>query len=304
MIPLMTTKEVAEFLHVNEKKIYSLISDNGLPATRVAGKWVFPRNLVEQWIENNTLNFPKHARSITANPRLIVLAGSNDMLLDRAIASYNRAYPGRLAVFGNIGSQGGIQALRKDLCHICASHLVQDDEVEYNFQFAAELFEKMPVVVNFCRRHQGLLFRKDNPLDIHSVADLGRKEVRLVNRSLGTGTRVLLDRELEKANLKPEDVNGYANEVSRHMDVGLEILAGRADVGPAIEPVAGTLGLGFLPLRWERYDLLVCKDVFFEKSIQNFFGLIRSESFLETARSIAGYDLESTGSVVFQDGEE
>ena len=300
MTHLMTTKEVAEFLHVNEKKVYSLISENGLPATRVAGKWVFPKHLIEQWVENSTINFPAHARSITTNQKLIVLAGSNDILLDRAVTLYNRSYPGHLAVFGNLGSEGGIQALRKNLCHICASHLIQDDEVEYNFQFAAELFDELPVVVNFCRRHQGLLFRKDNPLDIHSVADLGRTGVRLVNRSLGTGTRVLLDRELEKANLRGDKIRGYDNEVSRHMDVGLEILADRADAGPAIEPVADALGLGFLPLRWERFDLLVCKDIFFEKAIQSFFGLIRSETFRDMAKGMAGYDTSHTGNVVFQ----
>lgn len=304
MTHLMTTREVAEFLHVNEKKVYSLISDNRLPATRIAGKWVFPKHLVEQWVENNTINFPAHARSITANPRLIVLAGSNDLLLDKAMALYNRSFPGRLAVFANIGSQGGILALRKDLCHICASHLVQDDEVEYNFQYAGELFDEMPVVVNFCRRHQGLLFRKDNPLEIRSVADLGRPGVRLVNRSLGTGTRVLLDRELEKAHLQGDMIHGYDNEVSRHMDVGLEILTGRADVGPAIEPVADALDLGFLPLRWERYDLLVCKNIFFEQAIQNFMGLIRSEEFMKMAKGVAGYDTTSTGNVVFQDAYE
>ncbi|WP_461208234.1 substrate-binding domain-containing protein [Desulfocurvus sp. DL9XJH121] len=304
MTHLMTTKETAEFLHVNEKKVYSLISDNGLPATRVAGKWVFPRHLVEQWVENNTINYPAHARSITANPRLIVLAGSNDLLLDTAVSLYNRTFPGSLAVFGNIGSLGGIHALRKDLCHICASHLVQDDEVEYNFQFAAELFDELPVVVNFCRRHQGLLFRKDDPREFGSVADLGLPGVRLVNRGQGTGTRVLLDRELEKAHLRGDKIAGYDNEVSRHMDVGLEILAGRADVGPAIEPVAHALGLGFLPLRWERFDLLVCKNVFFEKTIQNFLGLIRSEEFREMARGIEGYDIGATGNVVFQNGQE
>lgn len=304
MTQLLTTREVAEFLHVNEKKVYALVADNGLPATRVAGKWVFPKHLVEQWIENNTINFPANARSIRADQRLIVLAGSNDILLDKAITFFNRSFPGHLAVFGNIGSQGGIHALRKNLCHICASHLIQDDEVEYNFQFAAELFDEMPVVVNFCRRHQGLLLRKDNPRDIHCVADLGRPGVRLVNRALGTGTRVLLDRELEKAHLRGDRLCGYGNEVPRHMDVGLEILAGRADVGPAIEPVASALGLGFLPLRWERYDLLVRKHVFFEQAIQNFFGLLQSEAFRAIATGIAGYDLSFTGKVVFQNGQD
>ena len=87
------------------------------------------------------------------------------------------------------------------------------------------------------------------------------------------------------------------------MDVGLEILAGRADVGPGIETVAATLELGFLPLRWERFDLLVSKDVFFEKSIQAFFGLLQSETFKEAAHNLTGYDLTMAGKIVFQDGQ-
>ena len=129
----------------------------------------------------------------------------------------------------------------------------------------------MPVVVNFCRRLQGLLIKKNNPRDILSVADLGRPGLRLVNRSLGTGTRLLLDRELQKAGIRGDKIIGYDYEVPRHMDVGLEILAGRADVGPGIEAVAGALDLGFLPLRWERFDLLVSKEVFFEKGHPSLF---------------------------------
>ena len=301
MKPLMTTKEVAEFLNIHEKMVYTLVADKAMPATKIAGKWLFPQHLIEQWVENNTINFPDNSRPLTSNQRLIVLAGSNDILLDTTIALFNRSFSGHLAVFGNIGSMGGVQALRNNLCHIAASHLMQDDETDYNFQFAAQEFEKMPVVVNFCRRLQGLLFRKNNPLDILSVADLGRPGLRLGNRALGTGTRPLLDHELQKVGLRGDKILGYDFEVARHMDVGLEILAGRADVGPGIEVVAGALDLGFLPLRWERFDLLVSKDVFFERAIQNFFGLLQSEPFKETGRSMPGYDLSLAGKVVFQE---
>jgi excisionase family DNA binding protein len=300
---LMTTKEVAEFLNIHEKMVYTLVSEKAMPATKIAGKWLFPQYLIEQWVENNTINFPDNARPLTSNQRLIVLAGSNDLLLDTTITLFNRSFSGHLAVFGNIGSMGGVQALRNNLCHIAASHLIQDDEADYNFQFAAQEFEKMPVVVNFCRRLQGLLVRKNNPLEILSVADLARPGLRLVNRSLGTGTRLLLDRELQKAGLRGDKIIGYDREVARHMDVGLEILAGRADVGPGIEAVAGALDLDFLPLRWERFDLLVSKEVFFEKAIQAFFGLLQSEPFKEAGRAIKGYDLTMAGKIVFQDGQ-
>ncbi len=298
---LLTTKEVAEFLNIHEKMVYTLVSDKAMPATKIAGKWLFPQYLIEQWVENNTINFPENIRPLTSNQRLVVLAGSNDLLLDKTITLFNRSFSGHLAVFGNIGSLGGVQALRNNLCHIAGCHLIQDDEADYNFQFAAQEFETMPVVVNFCRRLQGLIFRKNNPLDILSVADLGRPGLRLVNRSLGTGTRLLLDRELQKEGIRGDKIIGYNYEVGRHIDVGLEILAGRADVGPGIEAVAGALDLGFLPLRWERFDLLVSKEVFFEQAIQSFFGLLQSESFKEIGNGIPGYDMSLAGKIVFQE---
>ncbi|MGD9948881.1 MAG: substrate-binding domain-containing protein [Desulfobulbus sp.] len=300
---LLTTKEVAEFLNIHEKMVYTLVSEKSMPATKIAGKWLFPQHLIEQWVENNTINFPGNARPLVSNQRLIVLAGSNDPLLDQTISMFNRTISGHLAVFGNLGSMGGVQALRNDLCHIAASHLIQDDEADYNFQYASQEFEQLPVVVNFCRRMQGILFRKHNPLNITSVSDLATPGMRLVNRSLGTGTRLLLDHELQKAGLRPDKILGYNNEVARHMDVGLEILAGRADVGPGIETVATTLDLGFLPIRWERFDLMVSKKVFFEKSIQAFFGIIQSESFREAAAILTGYDLSIAGKIIFQDGQ-
>ena len=298
---LLSTKEVAEFLNIHEKMVYVLVSEKGMPATKIAGKWLFPQYLIEQWVENNTINFPDNLKPLTSNQRLIVLAGSNDILLDRVMTLFNRTYSGHLAVFGNIGSLGGVQALRNNLCHIASSHLMQDDETDYNFEFAAQEFSTMPVVVNFCRRLQGLIYRKNNPLEILSVADLGRPNLRLVNRSLGTGTRLLLDKELQKAGIRADKILGYNFEVSRHMDVGLEILAGRADVGPGIEAVAGALDLGFMPLRWERFDFLVSKEMFFEQTIQNFLGLLQSEPFKEIGRSIPGYDLNLAGKIVFQE---
>jgi excisionase family DNA binding protein len=300
---LLTTKEVADFLNIHEKMVYTLVAEKAMPATKIAGKWLFPKYLIEQWIENNTINFPANIRPLISNQRLIVLAGSNDILLDKTITLFNRSLKGHLAVFGNVGSLGGVQALRNNLCHIASSHLIQDDEVDYNFQFAAQEFDKMPVVVNFCRRLQGLIYKKNNPLEIVSVADLGRPGLRLVNRSLGTGTRLLLDHELKKVGIKGEKIIGYTIEVARHMDIGLEVLAGRADVGPGIEAVAGALDLGFLPLRWERFDLLVSKDVFFEQAIQSFFGLLQSEPFKEAGRAIPGYDLNLAGKIVFQENE-
>lgn len=298
---LLTTKEVAEFLNIHEKMVYTMVSEKAMPATKIAGKWLFPLYLIEQWVENNTINFPDNIRPLASNQRLIVLAGSNDPLLDKTVTLFNQSFRSHLAVFGNVGSMGGVQALRNNLCHIAASHLIQDDEADYNFQFAAQEFEKMPVVVNFCKRAQGLILRKHNPLGIRSIADFGRPGLRMVNRPMGTGTRLLLDKELLKAGIRGDKIAGYDTDASRHIDVGMEILTGRADVGLGIEVVAESLDLDFVPLRWERFDLLVAKDVFFEKSVQSFFGLLQAPEFRQMGQSIRGYDISQSGKIMFQE---
>lgn len=299
MTQMLSTRDVAKFLGINEKMVYTLISDKGLPASKVTGKWIFPRHLVEQWVESNTVNFPQGHKALPPYDGLLVVAGSNDILLDRAMSMFNAHHPGHLLVFGNLGSVEGINALRRGLCHMATSHLLQEKGNEYNFEFLQRQFDRMPVVINFCQRDQGLLLQHGNPQCIAAVADLGKPGIRIVNRSLATGTRLLFDRELKKAGLVGERIAGYECEVSRHMDVGLEVLAGRADAGPGIRPVASLLGLDFIPLRRERYDLLVTRERFFDQGVQYFLGLLHEKTFIETAAKMDGYDVSKSGKMIF-----
>jgi len=296
---LLSTKEVAQFLGVNEKMVYTLVAEKSLPATKITGKWLFPKHLVEQWVEANTINYPDPPRHLPPYEGLLIVAGSNDPLLEKTLALFNRRYPEHVAVLGNLGSLGGLRALRRNLCHMATSHLIQDDERDYNFDYADQELERLPAVVNFCRREQGLLVARGNPHSIAAVADLAKPGLSLVNRPNTTGTRLLLDREFDKAGIDGETIDGYHNTVTRHLDVGLEILAGRADVGPGIRAVAGMLGLDFVPLRWERYDLLITKDRFFDPGVQLFLGLLPDEEFRHLADTLEGYDVSASGKMVY-----
>ena len=298
--PFLSTKEVAQFLDVNEKMVYSLVSDKGLPATKITGKWLFPRRLVEQWLENHIINYPKSAY-IPSSQGMLIVVGSHDVLMERTIGLFNQMYPEHLAVFGNVGSLGGLKALSRGLCHVAASHLLQEDEEEYNFDFAnQELGGELAAVVNFCRREQGLLIAKGNPKKIHRITDLGRPNVTIANRPVGTGTRLLFDRELQKEGLSGLDIPGYQNELRSHWDVALEIHTGRADAAPAIRAVADLFELDFLPLRWERYDLLISKNRFFEEGVQLFLNLLHENAVKKLAQELNGYDLSVCGKMVFQ----
>ena len=296
---LLSTKEVASHLGINEKMVYSLISEKGLPASKITGKWVFPQHLVDQWVEAHTINLKPKASDAQTAEELLIISGSNDLLLEQTMGLYNELYPERLAVFGNVGSMGGIRALKQGLCHIATSHLLQEDDDEYNFEAAGMLLTPPPVVVNFCRRRQGLIVAKGNPRDIDCTADLHQPGIRVVNRKLGTGTRQLFDRELNAAGLKGAQLTGYDHEVQRHIDVGMAVLGGQADAGPAVQPVAELLGLDFVPWRWERYDLLIQKERFFHQSIQLLLGLLHEKRFHRLAEVFQGYDLSMSGKMMF-----
>jgi len=298
--PFLSTKEVAQFLDVNEKMIYTLVSDKSLPATKVTGKWLFPRHLVEQWLENHIINYPRSA-NIPSSQGVLIIAGSHDILMERLISLFNRLYPDHLAVLGNVGSLGGLKALRNGLCHIAASHLLHADGQEYNFEFAQEVLGgEVAAIVNFCRREQGLLVAKGNPKQLHVIADLGKPGVTLANRPVNTGTRVLLDRELQKAGLDGTRIQGYQQEYQSHWEVAFEVFAKRADVALGIRAVAELFQLDFVPLRWERYDLLISKNRFFEEGVQLFLNILHENSVKKLAQALRGYDLRECGKMIFQ----
>ena len=264
-----------------------------------SGKWLFPKNLVEQWVESRTINYPQPVKTAVEIPHLLLVAGSNDLLLDRTLALFRQRYPDHFAVFGNLGSLGGLQALRQGLCHIASSHLAEDNGEEYNFSYAADVLNNQPAVVNFCRREQGLLVARGNPKGITGVADIGSADLTIANRPLQASTRLLLDKELKKAGLDCSKIKGYNREFQSHLDVGCEVLSGRADVGPAIRSVATLLGLDFIPLKWERFDLLIPKDAFFNKVVQSFLSLLHEADFRALTTSLTGYDLSLSGKMLY-----
>ncbi len=298
---MLSTKEVARFLNVNEKMVYSLISEKGLPASKVTGKWLFPINLVKQWIETGTQNYPQLAK-LPPYHGLILIAGSNDLLLDKIISTFNIKHEEHMAMFGIAGSMGGLKALKKNLCHIAASHLLADNE-EYNFPFLKDELNQIPAVVNFCLREQGILVPKGNPKNIQSVKELGKSGIKIINRQLGTGTRQLFDKELAKTGMKGKTIQGYENTLTRHMDIGLEILTKKADAGPGIKPVATVLGLDFIPICKERFDLLITKERFFDQGIQLFLSLLKGKVIKTTAKEYGGYDLSMSGKMVYPEPE-
>ena len=228
--------------------------------------------------------------------RTIVVIGSHDLVLDLA-ASQLRARDPRISLASsNVGSLGGLVALRDGLCHLAGSHLLDPQTGGYTLPYVDRLLEGRGVsVVRLVHREQGLLVRPGNPLDLADVTDLTRRTVRYVNRQRGAGTRMLLDSELARHGLSPQDVNGYAREEHTHLAVAAAVASGRADCGLGILAAARAFGLDFVPVATEPYDLVVGAGLLDAPLLAPFWELLRSEDFRASVEGLGGYSTAEMG---------
>jgi excisionase family DNA binding protein len=298
---IMNTKEVARYLGIHEKQVYALIKSKRIPSTRVTGKWIFPKKIVDEWIDTNTRSGMAAARRKSKKIEGALLAsGSNDPVLDILKTYIRKSYPEFYIFSANTGSTDGLKALNQGYTDIAWSHLLDPKSGEYNIPYLSTLLPNLkPVVVNLFHRDLGFLVAPRNPLQIRGFEDLTKRRVRFINRQKGSGTRVLLDHHLKKLGISPSAINGYENEVYTHFELGLSILAREADVGIATVAVSKLLGLPFIPITQERFDMLLDQTTFFEKGVQAFIEILTSKGFRSRVERLGSYDFKNSGKILY-----
>jgi putative molybdopterin biosynthesis protein len=238
--------------------------------------------------------------------RTIFCIGSHDLTLDlmaQFLSDLDRRF-----VSANVGSQGGLIALRRGEAHLAGSHLFDPQTGEFNISYIRQYMPGIPVkVVALARREQGLLVKRGNPLGIKSLEDLGRSDspagrgVRFMNRQRGAGTRVLLDYHLNLLGISPEKIQGYNQEEYTHLGVAAAVASGRADCGLGIAAAAQALDLDFVPLFQERYDLVIPKEYADNQLLAPLFGLLSGRAFRDAVSQLKGYDVSVMGTVILED---
>jgi len=298
---MMNTREVAAYLGINEKQVYALIKAGRIPGTRVTGKWVFPKKLIDEWIESSARSGLKEAREKSRGMKGALLAsGSNDPVLDFLLTGMRQTHPEFYFFCANTGSTDGLKALGGGYTDIAWTHLFDPESGRYNVPFLPKYLPDMKaVLVHLFRREIGIVAAPGNPLGIAGIGDIAGGKVRFVNRQGGSGTRVLLDYHLKNSGIPAEAIEGYDKEVYTHVEVGLTILSGEADAGLATVAVSRLMGLHFIPVTQENFDMVLGQSTYFNKGIQALVEDLRSRGFRERFERLGGYVFEDSGKILF-----
>jgi putative molybdopterin biosynthesis protein len=238
-------------------------------------------------------------KPLSAIENTIVIVGSHDNTLD-VLADQLRAGDAALTLSSShVGSMGGLMAVKRGVCHLAGSHLLDTQTGEYNLAYIKRYLPDVPVrLVNLVMRDQGLIVPKGNPKGIRGIKDLARDDIVFINRQGGSGTRILLDYRLGEVGLSPERINGYTTEEFTHMNVAVAVLSGTADAGLGIYAAANALGLDFVPVVTEQYDLVIPLAHLESKNIRTLLDTIHTAAFKKRVEALGGYSTAKTGTIM------
>ncbi|WP_251551725.1 molybdopterin biosynthesis protein [Neobacillus muris] len=222
----------------------------------------------------------------------ITVTGSHDMTIDLLSSHLKRVRTEMRIVSSHVGSMAGIMAIRKGEAHVAGIHLLDPETKVYNISYVKKMLAGQDVVLYpFLKRKQGWILPAGNPLGIGSVVDLPRAGANFVNRQKGAGTRILFDLLLEEAGLDPEDITGYDREMFSHLAVAAEVKGDRHGAGLGIYPAAKSMGLEFIPVADEEYDLLMTRQFYESEAGRLLVSIIQSPAFKAQVEAIGGYEV-------------
>ena len=287
--PLMTTGEVADYLRVKERTIYEMVARQTIPFSRATGKLLFPRRLVDAWLEAQT-ELPE-AGIAPAPP---IYAGSNDPLLEWAL----RQSGSGLAVLAR-GSVQGLEDLAAGRAVLAGCHLLDPKTGDWNrTAVRSHLPGTSHVLIHWARRTQGLITAAGNPQGIADLKDAAQRGLRFASRTGGAGSTRLFEALLAREGLSLVDLTTVDRPAETHADLATLIETGEADCGLGLQAVAGHLG--FIPLVTdESFDLAMTRRDYFEQPVQTLLTFARSDSFTRRAAHLGGYDLTDLGRVLW-----
>ena len=302
----LSTQEVADILHVSKSTIYDLIRKGEIHSYKIGRKVRFTQDDVDAYIarsrhEHSTRpvkNIDTHSTLLTPDktdePELII--SGQDVVLD-ILANYLQQ-EGVNAARTYLNSFEGLLSLYQDNIQVCACHLF--DGFDYNTSYVRSLMPGVPaVLVNVSYRTQGFYVRKGNPKNIKGWSDLGRPDISVLNRRVGSSARILLDTQLKRLGIAPRSVTGYNKIMKSHLTMAAAIASGEADLAIGTERISRQIeNLDFIPLLEERFDFVIKKEMMETPAVQKLMKVLRDPAFQKEIAHFSGNDYRDLGKII------
>ena len=329
---LLTAKEAAEILKVRKNTVYDMIKRGDLKASKLGkqlrirqgdlefyiqygsqakvyqeGNSEQKNNIEKVEFERNTQN--RTEKNVMANPGFgqagmcdqIIICGQ-DMVLDLLANRLNQCI-GENVFRSYKGSYNALYAMYQGEVNVATAHLWHGKTNSYNIPYISSMLPGTDLVVlHLLKRKQGFYVQKGNPKNIQSFEDLKRSDITIVNREPGSGVRVLIDEKLRQAGIPTQEVKGYQDIVSSHLEAAAAVNRGDADVAVGSEKHSLSVpGIDFLFIQEESYDMVIRKDDFLKKPYQKMIEIIRSSEYQKEVAGLGGYNVENMGKVIYED---
>ncbi|MEJ2454443.1 MAG: helix-turn-helix transcriptional regulator [Candidatus Thiodiazotropha sp.] len=291
----MNVKQVAEYLHLNEKKIYALVNEERIPATKITGKWLFPRELVDRWMLDSA-----HGGLMTNR---LIIAGSDDPLLYRLIMNFAQDTGAHALIsYTPTGTRLGLDLLQANRVDASGIHWGPRDESHTRHPALLRQYNQFRhwVLIRMFRREQGLMISpqfSEQALDPETLTD---PRYRWAMRQNGAGAQRFLLEVLSHYGTSADRLNCVATALSER-EAAATIAMGMADVAPGARSAAHEYGLSFIPFGWESFDLALPRSIWFRRLFQDLIARLRSPAALAMADALTGYDLSEAGDLIWGD---
>ncbi|MFK5914513.1 MAG: helix-turn-helix transcriptional regulator [Woeseiaceae bacterium] len=291
----MNVKQVSEYLQLNEKKIYALVSEGKLPGTKITGKWMFPRALIDNWILESS-----HGGLLTDR---LIIAGSDDALMQRVIMQVaNNVQSKALVSCTCTGTRLGLSLLSHHKADVCCMHWGPYSESHLRHPALLNQYPQHHnwVLVRLFKREQGLLINKEifskiNHTDLKAVLET---DLKWCARQNGAGSQRFLQETLLHFDIAEDSLNISCTALSER-DAASRISMGLADVAPGTKSIATEYALAFIPIGWEAFDLALYRGVYFRNLFQSLLKEMKSKECQEMAKQLGGYDFSESGNLVW-----
>ncbi|MED3550688.1 helix-turn-helix transcriptional regulator [Cytobacillus praedii] len=300
-----TIEEVASLLKVSKLTVYDLIKKEELPSYRVGRQMRVDMKDLEEYKDRKktggNIKISVSQSSIPiSQPKPFVISGQ-DLALDLLAKKLEKGEVELRPLRIYSGSLNSLIAMYNNQCDLVSLHLYDGDTGTYNIPYVKKILTGFPfIVINFLSRWAGFYVKNGNPKNINSWVDLNREDVKIINRERGSGARILLDEQLRVHGIRSSEVNGYFSEETSHLTIASSIACGKADIGIGIEKAAKIVGVEFVPLIKERYDLVLIKNEENKEIINRIHHILNSEEMKKDIQLMGDYDMTETGKVMYE----